>query len=49
MHVLFPWFINNPPIGKQRECHDQEIVDSKKKKNVINGVGGLTNLIWDKN
>ena len=29
-----------------RDCHDQEIADSKnKKKNVIDGIGDLTNII----
>ena len=44
--MLFPRFINNPPAGKERDCHDQEIAHSKNKnKNVIDGVGGLTNII----
>ena len=35
-------FINNPPARKERDCHDQGIAGSKsKKKNVIDGVGGL--------
>ena len=34
------------PAQKERDCHDQEIEDSKnKKKNVIDGVGDLTNII----
>ena len=39
---MFLRFINNPPAIKERDCHDQGIADSKsKKKNVIDGVGGL--------
>ena len=42
-------FINDPPACKEKEFHDQKIADSKnKKKNVIDGVGGLKNTIWDK-
>ena len=44
MHVRFSKFINNPPARKERDCHDQEITKNKKK-NVIDGVGGLTNII----
>ena len=39
---------NIPPAGKGKDCHDQEITGSKHTKNVIDGVDGLTNLIWDK-
>ena len=40
--------MNNPPAQKERDCHDQEIEDPKnKKKNVIDSVGDLTNIIWD--
>ena len=46
MHVRFSKFITNPPARKERDCHDQEMAHSKnKKKNVIDGVGGLTNII----
>ena len=46
--LIFPNFINNPPARKKRVCHDQEIADSKNKKNtVIDGVGDLTNINWD--
>ena len=49
IYVLFPRFINNPPAGKERDCHDREIADSRsKKKNVIDGDVGLKNTIWDK-
>ena len=47
IYVIFPRFINNPPAQKKRDCHDQEIADSKNKKiNVIDDVGDLTNIIW---
>ena len=46
IYVIFPRFINNPPAQKKRDCHDQEIADSKTKKiNVIDDVGDLTNII----
>ena len=46
IYVIFPRFINNPPAQRERDCHDQEIEDSKnKKKNVIDGVRDLTNII----
>ena len=46
IYVIFPRFINNPPAQKKRDCHDQEIADSKNKKiNVIDDVGDLTNII----
>ena len=45
-YVIFPTFINDPPACKEKEFHDQKIADSKnKKKNVIDGVGGLKNTI----
>ena len=48
IYVIFPRFINNLPARKERDCYDQEIEDSKNiKKNVIGGVGDLTNIIWD--
>ena len=46
INVIFPRFINNPSAWKDKDCHDQEITDSKNKnKNVIDGVGDLTNMI----
>ena len=49
IYVIFPRFINNPLAWKERDCRDQEIADSKnKKKNASHGVGGCTNIIWDK-
>ena len=47
IYVIFPTFINNPPTRKERDCHDQEIADSKHKKKVIDGDCDLTNIIWD--
>ena len=41
--------MNSPPAQEERDCHDPVIADSKsKKENAVNGVGGLTNTIWDK-
>ena len=49
IYVIFPRFINNPRARKERDCHDQEIPDSEnKKKNIIDGVDDLTNIIWDR-
>ena len=46
IYVIFPRFTNNPPAQKERDCHDQEIEDPKnKKKNVIDSVGDLANII----
>ena len=41
--------MNIPPAQEERDCHDPVIADSKsQKENAVNGVGGLTNTIWDK-
>ena len=45
IYVLFPQFKNNPPAGKEKDCHHQETVDSKIIKNVIDGGRSLTTYL----